>query len=62
MGEDLRVIFILFEFEGLQTGEISEMLDLPMGTVGSRLRRARDEFRAIVHRLRARGELSGAGP
>ncbi|MGA2451229.1 MAG: RNA polymerase sigma factor [Polyangiaceae bacterium] len=50
---DLRWVFILFELEGLVTDEIAQMLDIPAGTVASRLRRARAQFRALVQRRRA---------
>lgn len=52
--EERRTIFILFELEELTLTEIAEMLGLPVGTVSSRLRRARQEFQADVARLRAR--------
>ena len=45
MPEDLRVVFVLFELEELTAIEISRMLDLPMGTVASRVRRAREYIR-----------------
>jgi len=35
--------------------EIAVTLDVPPGTVASRLRRARDEFQAAVARMRGRG-------
>ncbi|MGK3996969.1 RNA polymerase sigma factor [Sorangium sp. So ce1024] len=54
MEEDLRVVFVLFELEGVPTEEISAVLGLAKGTVASRLRRAREEFRAIVKRAQAR--------
>ena len=57
MEEDLRVVFVLFELEGVKTAEIAELLGLPMGTVASRLRRARAEFQSAVTRLRARGAV-----
>ncbi len=47
---DLRVVFVMNELEGFSMRQISEWLDLPPGTVASRLRRAREEFRAIVKR------------
>jgi RNA polymerase sigma-70 factor, ECF subfamily len=50
---DLRAVLILFEVEELSTAEIAELLELPMGTVGSRLRRAREDFQARVKRLMA---------
>ena len=61
MPEDLRVVFVLFELEELATGAIAEMLGIPVGTAASRLRRAREEFHAIVSRERARGRIEGGG-
>jgi len=45
---DLRTVFILFELEGLTSPEISELVGVPVGTVASRLRRARDRFQQLV--------------
>ena len=52
MPEDLRVVFVLFELEDVPTQEIAALLNLPSGTVASRLRRAREEFDRKVARLR----------
>jgi len=46
MSEDLRAVFLLYEVEELTMREIAESLDLPAGTVASRLRRARAVFEA----------------
>ncbi|WP_437965591.1 sigma-70 family RNA polymerase sigma factor [Sorangium sp. So ce260] len=59
MEEDLRVVFVLFELEGVPTEEIAAMLELAKGTVASRLRRAREEFRAIARRIQARAQHGG---
>ncbi|HEY4188516.1 MAG TPA: sigma-70 family RNA polymerase sigma factor [Polyangia bacterium] len=48
MGTDLRTVFVLYEFEEMNMAEIAEALGIPSGTVASRLRRARTEFRARV--------------
>lgn len=48
MGSDLRTVFVLYEFEEMNMSEIAEVLGIPPGTVASRLRRARVEFRARV--------------
>jgi len=48
MGSDLRTVFVLYEFEEMNMSEIAEALGIPSGTVASRLRRARVEFRARV--------------
>ena len=54
MADDLRQAFVLFELEELEIKEIAELVGIPIGTVGSRLRRARKEFTTIAGRLRAR--------
>jgi RNA polymerase sigma-70 factor (ECF subfamily) len=51
MPDDIRTVFIFFEFEQMTMASIAEMLDLPMGTVASRLRRARVKFETIATRL-----------
>jgi RNA polymerase sigma-70 factor (ECF subfamily) len=51
--EDVRSVFVLFELEGLTMASIAETLELPPGTVASRLRRAREEFHAAAKRLQA---------
>jgi RNA polymerase sigma-70 factor (ECF subfamily) len=48
---ELAEIFVLFELEGLSSPEIAALLEIPLGTVASRLRRAREQFRAVVGRL-----------
>ncbi len=51
MPQDLVTIFSLYEIEGLSSPEIASILGIPLGTVASRLRRARQEFRSRVARL-----------
>jgi len=51
MPEDLRDALVLFEIEGVPIAQIAEVLDIPIGTVGSRIRRARDLFQSKVDRL-----------
>ena len=41
---ELRGPFVLFELEGLTIAEISELCELPVGTIKTRLRRARAIF------------------
>ncbi len=53
MSEDQRSVFVLFELEGMTMAAIAEDLDLPSGTVASRLRRAREHYQRQVDRLRA---------
>jgi RNA polymerase sigma-70 factor, ECF subfamily len=57
--EDAREVFVLHELEGLTTAEISAALDIPAGTVASRLRRARELFTGAIARLEARGARHG---
>jgi RNA polymerase sigma factor (sigma-70 family) len=45
---DDRETFLLFALEGLSYGEISEALDIPTGTVGSRIGRARRIIREQI--------------
>jgi RNA polymerase sigma-70 factor, ECF subfamily len=54
---DLVTVFVLFELEGLSAPEISQLVNIPVGTVASRLRRARATFRAAARRM----ELAHAG-
>jgi RNA polymerase sigma-70 factor (ECF subfamily) len=48
MDTDIRVVLVLYEFEELTTAEIAAVLEIPQGTVASRLRRARADFRERV--------------
>jgi RNA polymerase sigma-70 factor (ECF subfamily) len=57
--EDTRPIFVLFELEGMTMAKIASDLDLPAGTVASRLRRGRELFAAQVARLEARSTQHG---
>jgi RNA polymerase sigma-70 factor (ECF subfamily) len=50
---DLRTVFVLYELEELSAPEIASLLDLPLGTVSSRLRRGREEFQKAAKRVRA---------
>ena len=53
MPGDLRTVFVLFEIEEMTMAEISNVIEIPAGTVASRLRRAREVFREIVSRMSA---------
>lgn len=57
--DDLRVCFVLYELEGMSSPEIAELLHIPVGTVASRLRRARESFELSAAKLKAR--LSARG-
>jgi RNA polymerase sigma-70 factor, ECF subfamily len=47
---ELRAVLMLFEIEGLTFSEIAVALQLPRGTVASRIRRGRDLFADAVRR------------
>jgi RNA polymerase sigma-70 factor, ECF subfamily len=53
MDTDLRTVFVLYEFEELSMAEIATALGIPSGTVASRLRRARGQFKERVQALEA---------
>jgi RNA polymerase sigma-70 factor (ECF subfamily) len=53
---DLRAVFVLYELEDFTMAEIAQTLQLPPGTVASRLRRAREAFETLAARaLQTRG-------
>jgi RNA polymerase sigma-70 factor (ECF subfamily) len=56
MGEldtDQAAVFSLFELEAMSGQDIASLLDIPLGTVYSRLRLGREAFRKAVLRLAA---------
>jgi RNA polymerase sigma-70 factor (ECF subfamily) len=54
LSSDQRNVFILFEIENLTGVEIAEALEIPLGTVYSRLQLGRKAFREALDRSRAR--------
>jgi RNA polymerase sigma-70 factor (ECF subfamily) len=48
MAQPLRAVFVLYEVEEMNMSEIAAILGIPSGTVASRLRRARIDFRERV--------------
>jgi RNA polymerase sigma-70 factor (ECF subfamily) len=48
---ELAEVFVLYEIEGLSSPEIAALLEIPLGSVASRLRRAREQFRAALMRI-----------
>jgi RNA polymerase sigma-70 factor, ECF subfamily len=54
MPDERRAVFILSVLEEQSVSEISATLQIPVSTVMSRLRRAREDLRAGIARLRAR--------
>ncbi len=55
--EPLREVLVLFELEEVSTVEIAQMLNIPRGTVVSRLKRARE---LVEERMQRRGYGGGA--
>jgi RNA polymerase sigma-70 factor, ECF subfamily len=54
---DRRAVFVLHDIDGFTGEEIARSLAIPLGTVYSRLRLARDDFASKMKRLQARGML-----
>jgi RNA polymerase sigma-70 factor, ECF subfamily len=50
-----RAVFVLYELEGFSVPEIARLLELPLGTVASRLARARGNFSELAVRLQGAG-------
>jgi RNA polymerase sigma-70 factor, ECF subfamily len=59
MPEELRVVLVLFELEGMSFSDMAECLSLPRGTVASRVRRAREQFETLAERRLSRGTRRG---
>ncbi len=51
LSDSVRDIFVLYELEGVAGKEIAEMLDMPLNTIWSRLRKARGEFKSAWLKL-----------
>jgi len=49
--EDRRIVMVLRDLEGLSYEEIAEVLELPLGTVRSRLHRARADLKEKLERF-----------
>jgi RNA polymerase sigma-70 factor, ECF subfamily len=48
LDEDLRIVTLLFYYEDLPQKEIAQVLNIPSGTVRSRLFRAKERLRALL--------------
>jgi len=46
--EEQRVVVVLRDIEGMNYAQIAEVLDIELGTVRSRLSRARSNLREII--------------
>jgi RNA polymerase sigma-70 factor (ECF subfamily) len=55
--EDFRAVIVLREIEGLSYKEIAEVTDLPLGTVMSRLARARQHLATLLAEKKELGQL-----
>ena len=54
---DRRAVFVLHELDGFTCEAIAQSLEIPLGTVYSRLRLARQDFSAKMRRLKAKRVL-----
>jgi RNA polymerase sigma-70 factor (ECF subfamily) len=54
MPVEQRAVFVMFEVEEISCDEIAAIVDIPPGTVRSRLRLARESFRATLGRMQER--------
>ncbi|MDF2692326.1 MAG: polymerase sigma factor RpoE [Labilithrix sp.] len=61
MSDDVRAVFVLFELDQMSMAEIANIVDAPMGTVASRLRRGRELFEQEMKRVRARETFHTGG-
>ncbi len=60
LSEELRTVFVLHTFEEMTMAEIAELLEMPPGTVASRLRRARALFKDRIEALKNRATQASA--
>lgn len=58
--DHLRDVFVLSEVEELSAPEVAACLDIPLGTVASRLARAREVFDQTLARIQKRRAFRGA--
>lgn len=58
LGEDFRAVLILREMEGFDYETIGSMLEVPVGTVRSRLSRARGMLRDVLREMIGEPDLS----
>jgi RNA polymerase sigma-70 factor (ECF subfamily) len=59
LGKDYRAALVLRDVEGYAYEEIARILRCPIGTVRSRINRAREQMRGMLY---AEGTLQGAAP
>lgn len=51
LGEELKIVTVLFYFEDMTTKDIALILEIPEGTVRSRLSRARQKLREVIEEV-----------
>ena len=54
---DLQIVLELHYWEELTTAQMAEALDIPVGTVRSRMRRARELLQARMGEIETSGEI-----
>jgi RNA polymerase sigma-70 factor, ECF subfamily len=59
LDEEHRAVLVLREIDGCCYETIAEILDLPIGTVRSRIHRARNQLRGLLKDILAIGEKTG---
>ncbi len=57
LNDDQRVLVLLHDVEGYSLQEINEILDVPVGTLKSRLSRARTKLREVLHNMEPNQEI-----
>ena len=60
--EVFRAPLALFYLEELSYKDIARALDIPIGTVMSRISRGKDQLRAILHQRSAPGSIGAPSP
>jgi RNA polymerase sigma-70 factor (ECF subfamily) len=48
LNDDQRILVVLHDVEGYKLAEIQQMLDIPIGTLKSRLHRAREQLKKLL--------------
>jgi RNA polymerase sigma-70 factor (ECF subfamily) len=59
MALERRAVFVMFEIEGMPAQAIADMLEIPLGTVHSRLHKARSEFADALARQNVTRKAGG---
>ena len=60
LSDEVRSIVVLRDIEGMSYSDISETLEIPIGTVESRLFRARQELRTLWRKSKEAKTVDGA--